>query len=39
MWCEIHNNPVLRCLVNPKGLSYEDSLDGIVPELVSWLTV
>jgi hypothetical protein len=32
-------NPVLRCFVNPEGLSCEDLLDGIVSELASWLMV
>jgi hypothetical protein len=39
MWCEIYTNPILRCFVNPEGLSYEDLLDGVVFELVSWLKV
>jgi hypothetical protein len=39
MWCEIYTNPILRCFVNPEGLSYEDLLDGMVFELVSWLKV
>jgi hypothetical protein len=39
MWCEIHTNPVLRCFINPEGLSYGDFLVGVVPELASWLTV
>jgi hypothetical protein len=39
MWCGIHTDPVLRCFVDPKGLNYGDMLVGMVPELVSWLTV
>jgi hypothetical protein len=33
LWCGIHNDPVLRCFVNPEGLNYEDLLEGVVPEL------
>jgi hypothetical protein len=39
MWCGIHTNPVLRCFVDTKELSYGDLLVGVVPELTSWLTV
>jgi hypothetical protein len=39
MWCKIHTDPVLRCFVNLEGLSYRDLLVGVIPELVSWLTV
>jgi hypothetical protein len=39
MWCEILTDPVLRCSVNPEGLSCRDLLIGVVPELASWLTV
>jgi hypothetical protein len=39
MWWGIHTNPVLKCFMNPEGLNCEDLLDGVVPELVSWLTV
>jgi hypothetical protein len=39
MWCRIDIDPVLRCFVNPEGLSCRDLLVGMVPELVSWLTV
>jgi hypothetical protein len=39
MWCGEHTYPVLRCFVNPKGLNYGGLLVGMVPELVSWLTV
>jgi hypothetical protein len=35
MWCDIHTDPVLRCFDNPEGLSYEDLLVGVVPELSS----
>jgi hypothetical protein len=39
MWCGMCTVPVLMCFDNLKGLSYEDVLVGIVPELSSWLTV
>jgi hypothetical protein len=39
MWCGEHNDPILKCFINPEGLSYRDLLVGVVPELVSWLTV
>jgi hypothetical protein len=39
LWCRIHIDPILMCFVNPEGLTYEDLLEGMVPELVSWLTV
>jgi hypothetical protein len=39
MWWGIRTNPVLKCFVNPEGLNCDDLLDGVVPELVSWLTV
>jgi hypothetical protein len=39
MRCRICTDPILRCFVNPEGLSYEDLLDGMVLELTSWLTV
>jgi hypothetical protein len=39
MWCGECTNPVLRCFINPEGLSYGDLLVGVVPELMSWLTV
>jgi hypothetical protein len=39
MWYEIHTNPVLRCFMDPEGLNYGDLLVGVVPKLVSWLTV
>jgi hypothetical protein len=39
MWCNIRTDPVLRCFVNSEGLSCEDLLVGIVPELSSWLMV
>jgi hypothetical protein len=38
MWCRIHTDPVLRCFINPEGLSCEDVLLGMVPELMSKLT-
>jgi hypothetical protein len=31
MWCKILTDPVLRCFVNPKGLSCGDLLVGVVP--------
>jgi hypothetical protein len=39
LWCKIHTDPVLRCSVNLEGLNCEDLLEGVVSELVSWLTV
>jgi hypothetical protein len=39
MWCGIQTDPILRCFVNPEGLSYGDLLVGVVPELTNWLTV
>jgi hypothetical protein len=35
MWCGIRLNPVLRCFVNPEGLSCGDLLVGVVLELAS----
>jgi hypothetical protein len=39
LWCRIHTDPVLRCFINLEALNYEDLLEGMVPELTSWLTV
>jgi hypothetical protein len=39
MWCGICTDPVLRCFVNPEGLSCGDLLLDVVPKLVSWLMV
>jgi hypothetical protein len=39
MWCGIHTGPILRCFINPEGLSYRDLLVGVIPELTSWLMV
>jgi hypothetical protein len=39
LWCEIRTDHVLRCFVNPEGLDCEDLLEGVVPELASWLMV
>jgi hypothetical protein len=39
LWCDICTDPVLECVNNPEGLNYGDLLDGVVPELTSWLTV
>jgi hypothetical protein len=39
MWSRTYTYPVLRCSVNPEGLSCGELLDGVVPELMSWLTV
>jgi hypothetical protein len=36
LWCGIHTDPILRCLVNPEGLNCEDLLDGVVPKFASW---
>jgi hypothetical protein len=33
LWCGIHTDRILRCFINPKGLNYEDFLEGVVPEL------
>jgi hypothetical protein len=30
MWCRIHNDPILRCFVNPEGLSCGDLLVSVV---------
>jgi hypothetical protein len=38
-WCGERTDPVLRCFVDPEGLSYEDLLVGVVPKLMSWLMV
>jgi hypothetical protein len=35
MGCGIHTNPVLRCFINPEGLSYGDLLVSVVPEITS----
>jgi hypothetical protein len=39
LWCGIHTDPILRCFVNSEGMKYEDLLEGMVPELASWLTI
>jgi hypothetical protein len=39
LWCGIRIDPILRCFANPERLNCEDLLQGIVPKLVSWLTV
>jgi hypothetical protein len=39
MWCRIRTDPILRCFDNSEGLSCGDLLVGVVPELLSWLTV
>jgi hypothetical protein len=39
MWCGERTDLVLRCFINPEGLRYGDLLVGMVPELMSWLTV
>jgi hypothetical protein len=35
MWCGKHTDPILRCLINPKGRSCGDLLVGVVPEHAS----
>jgi hypothetical protein len=35
MWCDVCTDPILRCFDNPQGLSFEDLLVDIVPELSS----
>jgi hypothetical protein len=35
MWCGIHTDSVLRCFDNSEGLSCEDLLVGVVPEILS----
>jgi hypothetical protein len=35
MWCRIHTDPILRCFMDPEGLTYGDLLVGIVPELTT----
>jgi hypothetical protein len=37
MWCGMHTNPVLWCFDNPDGLSCEDFLVDVVPELANGL--
>jgi hypothetical protein len=39
MWCGKHTNLILKCFVNPEGLSYGGFLVGVVPEVMSWLTI
>jgi hypothetical protein len=39
MWCGICTDPILKCFGNPEGLSCGDFVVGVVPELLSWLTV
>jgi hypothetical protein len=39
MWYCICTDHALRCFDNPEGLSYEDLLVSIVPELLSWVMV
>jgi hypothetical protein len=38
LWCGICTDPILQRVNNPEGLNYEDLLDRVLPELVSWLT-
>jgi hypothetical protein len=37
--CGICTGPILRCFINLEGVNCEDLLEGVVPELVSYLTV
>jgi hypothetical protein len=39
MWCNICIDPVLRCFDNLEGLRCGNLLVGVVPELLSWLTI
>jgi hypothetical protein len=39
IWCGECTDPVLRCFINLEGLSCGELLVGVVPKLVSWLTV
>jgi hypothetical protein len=39
MWCRISINPVIRCYVDLEGLNYRNLVVGVLPELMSWLTV
>jgi hypothetical protein len=39
MWCGECTDPVLRCFINPEGMSYRNLLVDVVLDLVSWLTV
>jgi hypothetical protein len=39
MWCRIRTDPILRCFINPEGLSCGDLLVSVVSKLESWLTV
>jgi hypothetical protein len=29
----VSTDPILRCFIDPEGLSYEDLLEGIIPKL------
>jgi hypothetical protein len=37
--CSECTDPILRCFINPEGLSYRDFLVGMVIVLVSWLMI
>jgi hypothetical protein len=39
MWCGMQTDPLLRCFDNPEGLNCMDLLVGVIPELLSWITV
>jgi hypothetical protein len=39
MWYGECTDHILRCFINPEGLSCGDLLVGVVPELASWLTI
>jgi hypothetical protein len=39
MRCGECTDPILKCFINPEGLSYGDLLVGVVRELASWLMV
>jgi hypothetical protein len=39
MWCGICTDLVIMCFDDLEGLNCRDLLVGVVPELLSWLTV
>jgi hypothetical protein len=39
IWCGECTDPILKCFINSEGLSFGNFLVGVVPELMSWLTV
>jgi hypothetical protein len=39
MRCGELTDPIIKCFVNPEGMSYGDLQVGVVPELTRWLAV